>query len=82
MINILSGALLEAAGVLLIVFRMSVLRFIAGSARVKVGQLFGVNRVGDTLFVLIIIGISLIVIGNLLIFSSFRRLRRRNDRPV
>jgi hypothetical protein len=76
MIKIFSGTLIEAAGILLIIFRMTVLRMLAGGTRVRIGQIIGDDRVPNSLLALILIGAALILAGNWLVFSGIRRLRR------
>ena len=76
MIKILIGSLLEVGGLSIIVFRMNVLKMMAGGTWVKIGQIIGDDRVPNTLLALILIGIALILLGNYLIFAGIRQLRR------
>jgi hypothetical protein len=78
MTKLFLGTLVEAAGILVIIFRMTLLKEMAGSTRVKIGQIIGDDRVPDSLRALILIGIVLIIAGNMLLFSGLRQLRRRS----
>lgn len=78
MIKILLGMLVEAAGILIIIGRMTLLKEMAGSTRVAIGRIIGDDRVPDSLRALILIGIVLIIAGNWLLFSGLRQLRQRS----
>ena len=78
MIKLLLGMLVQAAGILIIISRMTLLKELAGSTRVMIGRIIGDNRVPNSLRALILIGIVLIIVGNWLLFSGLRQLRQRS----
>jgi uncharacterized membrane protein len=72
MAKLVTGIILNFAGLALIFLRRTLLESLAGKTRIKLGLFFGVDRVHTALFILLIIGMALIVVGVLLIIWSFR----------
>ena len=74
MIKLISGIVLNIAGLLLIFMRRSLLESLVGKTKIKLGLFFGVDRVHTALLVLMLIGIALMVIGVVLIIWHFRKV--------
>jgi len=67
------GFLQTVVGVVLVVFRRTLLEWFAGGTRVKLGLFFGVDRVHTALWTTSFCGVFFILMGLFLMFLWYRR---------